>query len=60
MNDGIQVVVFDVERAVAELGSDCIIGTVLNRVNERQIPAADYYYYSRHGKRDSNDPVVDE
>lgn len=36
-----------VTRAVAELGSECIIGTVLNRVNERQIPQAGYYsrYY---------------
>jgi protein-tyrosine kinase len=33
-----------VERAVAELGADCIIGTVLNRVDERQIPQANYYY----------------
>jgi len=36
-----------VTRAVAELGNDCIIGTVLNRLNERQIPQAGYYsrYY---------------
>jgi protein-tyrosine kinase len=36
-----------VTRAVAELGNDCIIGTVLNRVNGRQIPQAGYYsrYY---------------
>lgn len=36
-----------VTRAVTELGNDCIIGTVLNRVNERQIPQAGYYsrYY---------------
>jgi protein-tyrosine kinase len=36
-----------VSRAVAELGGDCIIGTVLNRVEERQIPQAGYYsrYY---------------
>jgi protein-tyrosine kinase len=36
-----------VTRAVSELGNDCIIGTVLNRVNERQIPQAGYYsrYY---------------
>jgi capsular exopolysaccharide synthesis family protein len=32
-----------VERAVADLGRDCIIGTVLNRVNERVIPARAYY-----------------
>jgi capsular exopolysaccharide synthesis family protein len=36
-----------VTRAVAELGTDCIIGTVLNRVQEHQIPQAGYYsrYY---------------
>jgi protein-tyrosine kinase len=32
-----------VERAVAELGADCIIGTVLNRVEDRRIPQAQYY-----------------
>jgi protein-tyrosine kinase len=32
-----------VERAVAELGPDCIIGTVLNRVEDRRIPQAQYY-----------------
>jgi len=33
-----------VERAVAELGGpDSIIGTVLNRVEERRIPEANYY-----------------
>jgi capsular exopolysaccharide synthesis family protein len=33
-----------VERAIAELGGpDAIIGTVLNRMEERRIPAADYY-----------------
>jgi protein-tyrosine kinase len=32
-----------VERAVAELGPDCIIGTVLNRVENRRIPQAQYY-----------------
>ena len=33
-----------VERAVAELGGpDSIIGTVLNRVDERRIPEANYY-----------------
>ena len=32
-----------VERAVAELGPDSIIGTVLNRVDRRQIPEAGYY-----------------
>jgi Mrp family chromosome partitioning ATPase len=32
-----------VERAVAELGPDSIIGTILNRVERRQIPEAGYY-----------------
>ncbi len=32
-----------VKRAVEELGPDAIIGTVLNRVDERQIPEAGYY-----------------
>jgi protein-tyrosine kinase len=36
-----------VERAIAELGPDCVIGTVLNRVEDRRIPQAGYYsrYY---------------
>lgn len=32
-----------VERAVAELGAECIVGTVLNRVEEDRIPDASYY-----------------
>ena len=32
-----------VERAVAELGRECIIGTVLNGVDERMVPAASPY-----------------
>lgn len=36
-----------VERAVGEIGTDAIIGTVLNRVDERRIPDVDYY--SRYG-----------
>jgi len=36
-----------VERAIAELGPDCVIGTVLNRVDARRIPDAGYY--SRYG-----------
>jgi Mrp family chromosome partitioning ATPase len=32
-----------VERAVADLGRDCIIGTVLNRVDESAIPDKAYY-----------------
>ena len=36
-----------VERAISEIGPDAIIGTVLNRVEDRRIPEADYYdaYY---------------
>ena len=33
-----------VERAVAALGSECILGTVLNRVEQDQIQDAGYYY----------------
>jgi capsular exopolysaccharide synthesis family protein len=36
-----------VQRAVAELGSECIVGTVLNRVDGRHIP--DTLYYQQHG-----------
>jgi capsular exopolysaccharide synthesis family protein len=36
-----------VERAVADLGPECILGTVLNRVEEHRIPEAGYY--SRYG-----------
>ncbi len=32
-----------VQRAVEELGPDSIIGTVLNRVDNRQMPEAGYY-----------------
>jgi len=32
-----------VERAFAELDSECIIGTVLNRVEKDTIPAINYY-----------------
>jgi protein-tyrosine kinase len=40
-----------VERAVAELGMESIIGTVLNRVEDRHIPEANYYneYYNDDG-----------
>jgi capsular exopolysaccharide synthesis family protein len=41
-----------VTRAVAELGNDCIIGTVLNRVQQHQIPQAGYYS-RRHQSSDS-------
>ena len=39
-----------VERAIAELGQESIIGTVLNRVEDRRIPEANYYteYYGDH------------
>jgi polysaccharide biosynthesis transport protein len=33
-----------VERAVAELGTESIIGTVLNRVDDRHIPEMNYYH----------------
>jgi capsular exopolysaccharide synthesis family protein len=36
-----------VERAISDLGRDCIIGTVLNRVNDHVIPEAQYYRYDR-------------
>ena len=40
-----------VERAVSELGPDSIIGSVLNRVEDRRIPEANYYdgYYGDDG-----------
>jgi protein-tyrosine kinase len=43
-----------VEQAIAELGDESIIGTVLNRVEERRIGTADYYneYYSRYSTSD--------
>jgi Mrp family chromosome partitioning ATPase len=36
-----------VERAIAQVGTEAIIGTVLNRVEDRRIHEADYYdeYY---------------
>ena len=36
-----------VERAIAELGPDWILGTVLNRVDDEAIPAAGYYGYDQ-------------
>ncbi len=33
-----------IQRALEELGRECVIGTVLNRVDERSIPATDYYH----------------
>lgn len=40
-----------IERVVAELGPECIIGTVLNRVEDHQIAHAGYYdrYYADQG-----------
>jgi capsular exopolysaccharide synthesis family protein len=36
-----------VERAIAEVGRECVVGTLLNRMDVRNIPATDYYekYY---------------
>ena len=45
-----------VERAVAEMGQDCIIGTVLNRVDERRIPEAAYYTQYGPGVTDLSNP----
>jgi capsular exopolysaccharide synthesis family protein len=36
-----------VERAIAEIGTECIIGTVLNGVDERTIPEISYYSTTR-------------
>ena len=38
-----------VEKAIVDLGRDCIIGTVLNDVNPRTLPATSYYghYYAK-------------
>ena len=43
-----------VEQAIAELGDESIIGTVLNRVEERRIGTSDYYnqYYNRYSTSD--------
>jgi len=40
-----------VERAIADLGRDTIVGTVLNRIEEQHMPAAGHYadYYSAAG-----------
>jgi protein-tyrosine kinase len=36
-----------VERAISEVGRECVVGTLLNRMDVRNIPATDYYetYY---------------
>jgi capsular exopolysaccharide synthesis family protein len=44
-----------VERALAELGSDCVIGAVLNRVEDRRIPESGYYSRYGYGYSDEND-----
>jgi protein-tyrosine kinase len=38
-----------VERAISEIGRDCIVGTVLNRIEEQQLPEAGGYsdYYAK-------------
>jgi len=36
-----------VQRAIAELGAESIVGLVLNRVDDTRIPAADYYGHYR-------------
>ena len=43
-----------VDRAIAELGQECILGTVLNRVQEHQIPGADYYHRYRANENGSS------
>jgi capsular exopolysaccharide synthesis family protein len=41
-----------VTRAIAELGPECIVGTVLNSVDDDDIPAAAYYHeYYTHNPR---------
>jgi Mrp family chromosome partitioning ATPase len=37
-----------VQRALGDLGSDCVVGTVLNRVDEHAMPSGEYYgrYYA--------------
>jgi Mrp family chromosome partitioning ATPase len=42
-----------VERAIAELGRERIIGTVVNAIADHEIPATDYYhgYYAAHSQR---------
>jgi capsular exopolysaccharide synthesis family protein len=44
-----------IERAISEVGRDCIVGTVLNRVDDRGIPETSYYgdYYDAPTGRDS-------
>ena len=44
-----------VERAIAELGPDCVIGTVLNRVEDRRIPEAGYYAQYGYGYAETNE-----
>ena len=43
-----------VTRAIGELGPECVIGTVLNCVEDHNIPAAGYYheYYAPVGRAD--------
>lgn len=48
-----------VERAIAELGSDCILGTVLNGVEERTIPEISYYSQNRGAVPASTGRLID-
>lgn len=47
-----------VSRAIAEIGPECIVGTVLNRVEDGKIPATgyyhDYYYEGIDRERDAD------
>ena len=47
-----------VERAIGDLGPECVIGTVLNRVDDHHIPESGYY--SRYGYGYSSDSDVNE
>lgn len=44
-----------VERAIAELGPECVIGTVLNRVEDRRIPESGYYSRYGYDSRDTEE-----
>jgi Mrp family chromosome partitioning ATPase len=40
-----------IARALADLGPECIVGTVLNRIEAKQIPATSYYQHYYSGPR---------
>ena len=44
-----------VQRAVAEVGADRILGTIMNRVDQESIPMTSYYghYYARSSDKPS-------